>query len=337
MLYNLESDYTEGALPEILEALTRTNLEQTSGYGEDAHCESARRLILAQARCDAQVYFCVGGTQANLLVLSAALRPHEAALCADGGHINTHEAGAPEAAGHKVLALTPADKLAPRDIERALEAHMPVHTAKPRLVYISQSTEWGTVYTADELRALHALCRARGLYLFIDGARLGCGMAAAGMELSDVAANCDAFTIGGTKNGALFGEAIVLRAPELAQDFGYIMKQRGALLAKGRLLGVQFECLFERDLYMRAAHHACAAAQRMAAAFRAAGVPLHIDSPTNQIFPVLDAAQRARLSQVARFMPMEPLGDGRQVVRLATSWATPAAAVEAVCGAIADM
>lgn len=337
MIYNLESDYTEGALPEVIEALTRTNYEQTSGYGEDAHCERARQLILSQAGRDAQVFFCVGGTQANLLVLTAALRPHEAALCVDSGHINTHETGAPEAAGHKVIALGASDKLTPCDIRRALDAHMPIHTAKPQLVYISQATEWGTAYTLDELRALYALCREQGLYLFIDGARLGCGMAAAGMALSDIAANCDAFTIGGTKNGALFGEAIVMSAPELAADFGYIMKQRGALLAKGRLLGVQFEALLSDDLYMRAARHACAAAQRMAAAFKARGIPMWIESPTNQIFPVLDDAQQARLGQVVRFMPMDPLGDGRRIVRLAASWATPDAAVDAVCAAVADM
>lgn len=337
MIYNLESDYTEGALPEILQALSRTNLEQTPGYGDDPHCDNARKLILEQLGRTAQVFFCVGGTQANMLVLTAALRPHEAALCVDSGHINTHETGAPEAAGHKVIQLGSADKLTPHDVERALLAHMPIHTAKPRLVYISQSTEWGTTYTLDELRALYALCRAHGLYLFIDGARLGCGMAAAGMELRDIAANSDAFTIGGTKNGALFGEAIVLTDPALAQDFGYIMKQRGALLAKGRLLGIQFECLFTDGLYMRAARHACAAAQRMAAAFKANGIPMWIDSPTNQIFPVLTAEQQARLNRVVRFMPMQPLDDGRMVARLATSWATAEAAVDAVCAAIADM
>lgn len=337
MIYNLESDYTEGALPEIMEALVSTNLEQTTGYGEDPHCENARRLILGAARRAAQVFFCVGGTQANMLVLTAALRPHEAALCVESGHINTHETGAPEAAGHKVITVSGADKLTPADIEHALNAHMPIHTAKPRLVYISQSTEWGTVYTRDELQALYALCRQRGLYLFIDGARLGCGMAAAGMELSDIAANCDAFTIGGTKNGALFGEAIVISAPELAADFSYIMKQRGALLAKGRLLGIQFERLFSDDLYMRAARHACAAAQRMAAAFAEKGIPMFIKSPTNQIFPILDSAQFARLSKEVRCMPMDALDDGRNVVRLATSWATSDAAVDAVCAAIAEM
>lgn len=335
--YNFESDYTEGALPEILDALCATNLEQTTGYGEDAHCARARSMILDRIQLDAEVFFCVGGTQANALVLTAALRPHEAALCVDGGHINTHETGAPEAAGHKVIALGPADKLYPRDIERALSAHMPIHTAKPRLTYISQATEWGTAYTVDELRALYALCQSRGLYLFIDGARLGCGMAASGMDFSDVAANCDAFTIGGTKNGALFGEAIVLRAPELRRDFGYIMKQRGALLAKGRLLGVQFERLFSGDAYMRAARRACDCAQRIAQAFKARGIQMYIDSPTNQIFPVLDSAQQARLAEVARFMPMQPLEGGRDVVRFAASWATSDEAVSAVCGAIAEL
>lgn len=178
MPYNFESDYTEGALPEIMDALVSTNSEQTTGYGADPHCANARRLIQKQIGRNSAVEFSVGGTQANMLVIAAALRPHEAALCADSGHINTHEAGAPEAAGHKVIALSGKNgKIAPADVKKALDAHMPIHTAKPRMVYISQSTEWGTVYTTDELKAMYAFCHENGLYLFIDGARLGCAAA----------------------------------------------------------------------------------------------------------------------------------------------------------------
>ena len=339
MIYNFECDYAEGALPEIIEALARTNLEQTSGYGSDPHCEHARAMIRALAGRECFVQFVPGGTQANLLVLTAALRPHEAAICADSGHINTHEAGAIEAAGHRVLSAGGRDgKLAPADIERVLAGQMPPHTVKPRLVYISQPTEWGTVYSLDELRALSSFCREHGLYLYADGARLGCAMACTGMTLADMAGLCDAFTIGGTKLGALFGEAIVINAPAIAEDFAYIVKQRGALLAKGRLLGVQFERLLAEDgLYLRAARHSVDCAQRMAAAFAARGLELRYPSPTNQIFPVLDERQAALLARTARFLPMEPPCEGRTLFRLVTSWATRPEAVDAVVAAIERM
>lgn len=339
MKYNFECDYAEGALPEIMAALANTNLEQTSGYGEDAHCERARALIRELAGRDACVQFVPGGTQANLLVLTAALRPHEAAICASSGHINTHEAGAIEAAGHRVIDAGGRDgKLVPGDIERVLIGHMRTHMAKPRLVYISQPTEWGTVYSLSELRALSECCRAHGLYLYIDGARLGCALTCTGMTIADVAALCDAFTIGGTKLGALFGEAVVINAPAIAEDFRYIMKQRGALLAKGRLLGVQFERLLAEDgLYLRAARHSVDCAQRMAAAFVSRGIELRYPSPTNQIFPMLSERQAAILAEVASFLPMEPPCEGRTLYRLVTSWATADEAVEAVLHAIARM
>lgn len=340
MIYNFECDYAEGALSEVMSALCATNLEQTSGYGEDDHCRRARQFICDCMGRDTEVQFVVGGTQANTIVLTAALRPHEAAVCATSGHINTHETGAPEAAGHKVISFPGIDgKISPRDVQRALDEHMPVHTAKPRMVYISQPTEWGTVYSLDELRALYEFTRAHGMYLFIDGARLGCalGRAGADMTLAHMAGNCDVFTIGGTKCGALFGEAIVINAPEIARDIRYIIKQRGAMLAKGRLLGVQFEPLMANgaELYLRASRHACECAQRLAAGFAARGIAMRYDSPTNQIFPILSDRQCDALHSTASFLIMEKAGDGRNVARFVCSWATSDEAVGALLEAIA--
>lgn len=335
------NDYSEGACDEILRAMIETNHTQTPGYGLDAHCEQAAELIRkACGTRKADVHFLVGGTQCNKTLIAAALRPHEAVICADTGHINVHETGAVENSGHKVIALRADDgKVRCADIEQAVKKHTDEHMVKPKMVYLSNATELGTFYTKQELSDIWKLCRRLGLYLFVDGARLGNALCAQGNDLTlkEMAKLCDVFYIGGTKNGALFGEALVILNDELKPDFRYHIKQNGGMLAKGRLLGIQFERLFSDDLCMRAARHACAAAQRMAAAFAEKGIPMFVKSPTNQIFPILDSAQFARLSKEVRCMPMDALDDGRSVVRLATSWATSDAAVDSVCAAIAEM
>lgn len=246
ILFN--SDYTEGAHPKIMQRLMETNLEQTVGYGEDEYCETARDAI--RKACDApeaDVHFLVGGTQANFTVISSALRSFQGVLCADSGHINVHETGAVEATGHKVLALPGTDgKINAKQVKEAFELHWKddahEHIVQPKMVYISHPTELGTLYTKAELEALHDVCQECGLYLYLDGARMGYGLAAPGTDvtLADVARYCDVFYIGGTKVGALFGEAVVICNPLLKPDFRYCIKQHGGMLAKGRLLGVQF-------------------------------------------------------------------------------------------------
>ena len=251
-------DYSEGAHPKILERLVQTNMEQTPGYGEDEHCRRAAQLIQKECgRQDVDVHFMVGGTQTNLTVISAALRPHQGVISADTGHVNVHESGAIEATGHKVLAQTgcPQGKLTAQMVRQVVESHYDdetqVHMVQPKMVYLSHPTELGTLYTKRELEALGQVCREKGLYLFLDGARLGYGLTAPGTDvtMADIARICDAFYIGGTKVGALFGEALVLANPALKEDFLYLIKQKGAMLAKGRLLGVQFEAMFEDGLY----------------------------------------------------------------------------------------
>ena len=267
-MHLFDSDYLEGCLPEILQALSRTNYEQTPGYGEDPHCAEARELIRkACGNPDADVHFLVGGTQTNATVISALLRPHQAVLCADSGHINVHETGAVEHSGHKVIGLPSSEgKIRASQIGEALKAHYAdpcrEHTPQPAMVYISFPTELGTIYTLDELKAVSAVCRENDIPLFVDGARLGYGLCASrgDVTLKDLAALADVFYIGGTKQGALFGEAVVFKDDSLSRDFRYHIKQNGGMLAKGRLLGIQFAELMRDGLYLRAAEGAEAGA-----------------------------------------------------------------------------
>ena len=287
-----QCDYNEGAHPKVMEKLMETNLEQTVGYGEDEHCARAAALIRKACEDDSlAVHFLVGGTQANMTVIAAALRPHQGVIAALTGHINGHETGAVEATGHKVLALPQKDgKISASQVKDLCEAHLNdasfEHTVQPKMVYISNPTEYGTLYTRKELEALHEVCRRYGLYLFLDGARLGYGLAAADNELDlpMIAACCDVFYIGGTKVGALFGEAVVMSNDELKKDFRYLIKQKGGMLAKGRLLGVQFEALFEDGLYMEISRHADRLADKLREAFTQAGFPFLVENQTNQIF-----------------------------------------------------
>lgn len=330
-------DYNEGAHPDILSRLSETNYEQTPGYGEDVHCELARSYIKRECgREDIDIHFLVGGTQVNLTVISAALRPHQGVLCAATGHINVHESGAVEATGHKVLSLPTYDgKITAGQIKKACEAHRKdearEHIVLPKMVYISFPTELGTIYSKAELNAISEVCRNFGLYLYLDGARLGYGLASSenDLTLSDIARLCDVFTIGGTKVGALFGEAAVITVPFLKEDFRYIIKQKGGLLAKGRLLGIQFETLFENGLYKSISAHAVRLSDMIRNTLRSLGIRFLADSPTNQLFPVFPDDILSSLNKKYIFSPIESL-DGETAVRICTSWATRRDDVEAL-------
>ena len=329
-MFNFKNDYSEGCHPRILEALKRTNLEQTVGYGLDEHCANAAALIKQAVDCEtAHVHFLVGGTQTNLTAVSAFLRPHHCVLAAASGHVNVHETGAIEATGHKVVTRpTPDGKLTAALIQDMVDEHTDEHMVKPGLVYISQSTELGTVYTKADLEAIHACCQANGLLLYIDGARLSCALAASDVTLTDLPKLCDAFYIGGTKNGMLFGEALVIVNDALNKEFRFFIKQRGGMLAKGRLLGIQFEEQFRDDLYLELGRHANAMAQRLQAGLEAKGYPLLQPSPTNLIFPILTSEQYEHLTSIALFELWSPLPDERKAIRLVTSWATTQETVE---------
>ncbi len=329
MLYFL-SDYTEGAHPRILERLIETNRISQPGYGADCFCSSAREKIRAAcARPEADVYFLTGGTQTNAVAIASLLRRWEAVIAADTGHIGVHEAGAVEFTGHKVIALPGAEgKLSAQTAEDycarfyADETHE--HMPFPGMVYVSQPTELGTLYTKAELAALHAVCRRFGMRLFVDGARLGYGLMspACDMTLPELCGLCDLFYIGGTKVGALCGEALVFPGGDMPARFATMVKQQGAMLAKGRLLGVQFDALFTDGLYWEIGRHAIDLAMRLKAGFVEKGYPLFADSPTNQQFVILTPEQMERLRQHAAFELWAPLPDGRSAVRFVTSWAT---------------
>jgi threonine aldolase len=322
-MYSFINDYSEGCHPRILAALTRTNLDSTVGYGNDEHCAHAAHLIKEKLGCpQAQVHFLVGGTQANATCISAFLRGHEAPLCVSTGHINTHETGAVEATGHKILTCPSEDgKLTPAMVRTLVAAQTDEHVVKPGLVYVSQSTEVGTVYSKAELAALSQCCKELGLYLFLDGARLACGLAASDLTLTDLPQLCDAFYIGGTKNGALFGEAVVIVNPKLQSDFRYYIKRHGGMLAKGRLLGIQFEELMKDDLYLELGKHSNALAQKLQAGLESLGLTMMIQSPTNQIFPVVPNEWLPKLEKLVRFEVWAP-GEEKTAIRFVCSWAT---------------
>ena len=341
MIY-FHNDYSEGCHQKVLEALTRTNLEQTPGYGEDHYCAEAADLIRKACNApDMAVHFLVGGTQANLTVIDAALRPHQAAVSADLGHINSHETGAVEATGHKVMALPSVDgKITAQQVADMVEAHYASesfeHTTQPKLVYISSPSELGTLYSLSELEALSAACRSKGLYLFVDGARLGYGLAAQDNDVTvaDLARLCDVFYIGGTKVSALFGEAVCITNPALKEDFRYLIKQHGGMLAKGRLLGVQFKALFEDGLYFRLGQHAVAMADKIRATLEEIGVALFVPGTTNQIFPILSDALLAELGKEFTFVEQERVSPTHRAVRFCTSWATTEENTDALCACL---
>ena len=331
MKYSFRNDYSEGAHPKVLQALTDTNALQTCGYGLDDFCTQAAAQIRALcAAPEAAVHFLVGGTQANLVVIDALLFSYEAVIAAHTGHVNVHETGAIEATGHKVCtAPSPDGKVSVEMVEAIVASHSSEHMVHPRLVYISDTTETGTVYIKAELTALRQCCDRHGLLLYLDGARLGCALTIPGADvtLADLAALTDVFTIGGTKNGALFGEAVVLNTP--CPRFRWHMKQRGAVLAKGRLLGVQFQALLENGLYFEIARHANALASRLREGIAALGYEFSSDSPSNQQFPILPNCVVQALEDLGyEFEVDHPVDPQHTCIRLVTSWATPSEAVE---------
>ncbi len=329
-MIRFNSDYLEGAHPRILEQLASTNMAQTPGYGEDMFCDKARDTIrrLCDAP-DADVHFLVGGTQTNATVLAAMLLPYQGVISADTGHIAVHETGAIEAGGHKVIALKNTDgKLNAGQVSECCRLHFSdeshEHMVMPAAVYISNPTEVGTIYSRDELNALRAVCDQWHLMLFMDGARLGYGLASPEntLDLPYIARTCDVFYIGGTKQGLLFGEAVVIRNAAIKKNFRYLIKQRGGMLAKGRLLGVQFEEILKDGLYFELSRHAVGLAMRLRDALRALNVPMLVDSPTNQQFPILPNVVLPMLREKYSWATIEQVDDRHTAVRFCTSWAT---------------
>lgn len=341
-MIRFECDYAEGAHSRILTRLAETNLEQTAGYGEDPYCAQARAYLRRLCQDDSlDIHFLVGGTQTNTTVISAVLRPHQGVIAAESGHVNVHESGAIEATGHKVLAVPSGDgKLTVQDVQGVYDGHWQdvnhEHMVQPGMVYISQPTENGTLYSLAELTALWETCQACGLFLYVDGARLGYGLMsqACDMTLPDLARRCDAFYLGGTKQGLLFGEALVLVNKELRRDFRYHIKQHGGLLAKGRLLGVQFCAMLEDGLYFTLARQADELAMAIRRAFEDRGYGVLFDSHTNQQYPILPDGLLAALEKDFAFSFWCKVDESHTAVRICTSWATQPEAVQALTEAL---
>ncbi len=344
-MIRFNNDYNRGAHPAVLDALAATNSQSFGGYGLDELCRSAAERIKAHLDCpQAAVHFLVGGTQVNFTVIAAALRPWQSVLSADTGHIHVHETGAVEHIGHKIQALPHINgKISAEQIRKEAEAFcqsgIKEHITQPKMVYLSYPTEFGTLYSKEELTAISAVCKKYGLYLFIDGARLsyGLGSPKADLTLRDLAALTDAFYIGGTKCGALFGEALVLTNPALQENFRSSIKQNGGMLAKGWLLGLQFDTLFKDDLYFELGKQATAYAMEIKAAFEKKGIPAYIESFTNQQFVVLTQEQQATLATDFTFEFEEDLGDGKAAVRFCTAWSHTRQEIDALLSAIERM
>lgn len=335
MIY-FTNDYSEGAHPKILEKMMEANLEQNTGYGMDVHSDRARAYIKRELQKEeVDIHFIPGGTQTNLLVVSSFLRPHQCVIAADTGHVNVHETGAIEATGHKVVTVPHRDgKLTPDGIKEVLKSHAGEHMVQPKLVYLSDTTELGTIYTKQELMAIRELCQEEKLLLFLDGARLGSALTSKDNDLTlkDIAELTDAFYIGGTKNGALLGEALVICRQELKEDFRYFIKQRGAMTAKGFVLGLQFEVLFQEQLFFELGAHANRMAEKLAAAIAKQGFSFYTPVCSNQLFPVLPDKLIDRMAQEFGFLVQEVLDEGHSVIRLVTSWATPESNVDKLIG-----
>lgn len=333
------NDYNQMCHPSVLEKLISAQKDAMPGYGTDPVCLSAAEKVRTLCCCeDADVHFLVGGTQTNLTVIDAALRPHQGVICASSGHINVHETGAVEATGHKVIAIQgDLGKLSAQDVEKVMQSHWEdpdhEHTVQPKMVYISNSTELGTIYYRHELEALSAVCKKYGLFLFVDGARLGYALQAkdSDLDLPTVCRLADAFYIGMTKQGAMFGECLVITHPMLKQDFRYMIKQHGGMLAKGWLLGLQLEALLEKDLYFTLSRQANEHADTLRSALTDMGYDFLVETSTNQLFPVLPDAILPALSEDVTFIKMDAVGEAYHAVRFCTSWATTAEDVEFLC------
>ncbi len=327
------NDYGNGAHPAVMDALCKTNLELTVGYGMDDYCQKATDIIRNLTSCPAaDVHYIVGGTQANKLLIGAVLRPWEAVIAPASGHIQVHEAGAIEHNGHRIyLCPSPDGKLTPAMVETLCAQYCQDETAvAPKVVYISNTTELGTVYSLEELQALRAVCDKWNLWLYCDGARLACAMAVTGTTYADYAACCDAFTIGGTKNGLLFGEALVIVNPALQPNFRRCMKQQGAMLAKGRLLGVQYCAALENGLYTELGNRSILAAQQLSAGLKALQIPMLIDSPSNQLFPILPHSVVEAMGQQVSFEHWSNVDDTHDCIRFVTAWHTTEEEVSAL-------
>ncbi len=337
--YSFKNDYAEGAHPSILNALGETNLLQDEGYGEDRFCLEAVRLLQDHIqRNSADIHFVAGGTLTNLIVIASVLKPYESVISATSGHICVHEAGAIEATGHKIISVKSSDgKLTPNNLLPVLEHHSDEHMVKPAMVYISNSTELGGIYRKEELEALWQFCRSHDLILFLDGARLGSALTSVQNDLTMPQLSClvDVFYIGGTKNGALLGEAIVITNDRLKNNFRYHIKQRGALLAKGRILGLQFVELFKNDLFYALGRHANNMATRLAEGITKAGYDHWVAPVSNQIFPILPNDLVVKLGEKYDFYIWQKEKD-TAIIRLITSWATKKAAVEAFVKDVAN-
>lgn len=336
MIYFL-SDYSQGAHPKVMDALMKTNLEHSDGYGLDAHCEHAAELIKDLiGREDCQVHMLIGGTPCNVTTIAASLRPYESVIALRTGHIYSHETGAVEATGHRVIAMEGTNgKITPELIDQAWEEYLDEHTLLPKMVYISQPTECGSIYSKAELTAIRNKCLEKDLYLYVDGARLGAALTAEGNDLSirELARLCDAFYIGGTKNGALFGEALVIFHPEINDHFRFMIKRQCSMLAKGRLIGVQFEALLEggeNSIFFETAAHANAMAKLIREELTALGIAFYSDSPTNQVFPILPTAVVEELEKEVAFHRWAPEKDGMIPVRFVTGWGTERRDIEAL-------
>jgi len=341
MIY-FNNDYNEISHPAVMKKIKECAGVQNPGYGTDDCCVRAAALIREKcAAPNAAVHFLVGGTQTNLTVIAASLRPHQGVIAADSGHVNVHETGAIEATGHKVILVpSPDGKVQPAQVAAIVESQSlsmdAEHIVQPKMVYISNPTEYGTMYSLAELETLSALCHEKGLYLYVDGARMGYGLAAEGNDitLADYAKLCDAFYIGGTKVGAMFGECVVIPNLSIAEDFRYLMKQRGGMLAKGWLLGLQFEALFEDDLYFRISAHADKLADQIRNTLSTLGYDLYLPGVTNQVFVKLPNKLLSELGKEFTFATWEKADDEHTVVRFCTSWATLQENVNKLCSAL---
>lgn len=325
-MYNFESDYLEGCAPEIMEELIKTNSIQTSGYGLDDYCSQASSMIKkAIHNEDVDVHFVPGGTPCNILAIASCLRPHEAVIAAKTGHIAVHETGAIEATGHKIIEVNHiAGKVDPKSVIEACEKHNDEHMVKPKMLFISNPTELGTIYTLDEIKILKEICNRYNLYFYLDGARLSNALAFAdnNLMLEDISHIFDLFYIGGTKNGALLGEAFVIVNDELKDDFRYELKQKGQMLAKGRILGITFKTLFTDNLYIKLAKHANKTANALRYVFEALNFKFYVQTPTNQIFVILNNNLIKKLKQKYSFLIWEKYDENSSVCRFITSWST---------------
>ncbi len=325
-MISFKNDYSEGAHSAILQKMSECNLTQNTGYGEDKHCQKAAEYIKKQLQCpDCQIHFLVGGTQTNLVAISHCLKPYQAVIAADSGHINVHETGAIESSGHKVVAMpTEQGKLTVAAVKKALDTHTDEHMVQPKMVYVSNPTEVGTLYTKKELQDLSDFCRQNNLLFYLDGARMASALTSQynDIALSDYPKLVDMLYLGGTKCGALFGEALILFQNQLNEDFRFSIKQKGAMLAKGWLLGIQFETLFENDLYYKLGQHANAMAEKIQNAILQKGYSFQFTPCSNQLFPIFPDDVLKELEKEFIFSFWEKVDETHTCVRIVTSWAT---------------